>query len=213
MWTRPSRLPGWDVAALVAHGSLLVRALEHFVTRPVAVAPTVHATARPADPVQRAGRHGHGDGRPGRRGSTPAGGVDAADRPGGPLHGHRTAGRRGGRGRGADRDRLLRCRPRPLTVAVSIAALEAVVHGLDLCASCDVPPATIPESSMDHTVRLLAGMAPAVAFVEAATGRRERCGLPGPAVTSVADRLERGPGGRPHPWARPASDGPTSGTT
>jgi len=66
----------------------------------------------------------------------------------------------------------------PFDVALSIAALEAVVHGLDLCDSCDLSPASIPQSSMDHTVQLLASMAPAVDFIDAATGRRDTEVLP-----------------------------------
>ena len=66
----------------------------------------------------------------------------------------------------------------PVEVPVSIATLEGVVHGLDRCASCDLSPTSIPPSSMDHTVQLLASMAPPVGFIEAATGRRDADVLP-----------------------------------
>ena len=66
----------------------------------------------------------------------------------------------------------------PIAEAMSIAVLEAVVHGLDLCAAVGLPPTSIPAAPMRHTVGLLAHMAEPVAFVEAATGRTSAEVLP-----------------------------------
>jgi uncharacterized protein (TIGR03083 family) len=59
-----------------------------------------------------------------------------------------------------------------LDEAVSIGILEATVHLLDLQRALEVPP-DVPRAGLEHTVGLLATMAPAVDFVELATGRRE----------------------------------------
>ncbi|HEU4840312.1 MAG TPA: hypothetical protein VFT09_02690, partial [Ilumatobacteraceae bacterium] len=59
----------------------------------------------------------------------------------------------------------------PIVEAMSIAILEAVVHGLDLCAATGVATSSIPPGATRHTVDLLASMAEPVSFVEAATGR------------------------------------------
>ena len=177
-WKRPSRLPGWDVAALVAHGSLLVRGVQFLVTQPLDVEPTVHSArdllTRFNEPggvattfatqVAEAARQ--------QAASLPpqdlvalftitAPEVIAAIEAAGPIV--------------VDYFGTARV---PLDVALSIATLEAVVHGLDLCASCDLDPSSIPRSAMDHTVQLLASMASAVAFIEAATGRRDADVLP-----------------------------------
>lgn len=66
----------------------------------------------------------------------------------------------------------------PTAEAISIATLEAVVHGLDLCAAVDVPVASIPQSPMQHTVGLLASIAEPLAFIDAATGRSSTPVLP-----------------------------------
>lgn len=66
----------------------------------------------------------------------------------------------------------------PIVEVMSIAVLEAVVHGVDLCAAVDMPTASIPASPMQHTVTLLAAMADPVSFIEAATGRRSSPVLP-----------------------------------
>jgi hypothetical protein len=66
----------------------------------------------------------------------------------------------------------------PIVEVMSIAVLEAVVHGVDLCAAVDMPTASIPASPMQHTVALLAAMADPVSFLEAATGRRSSPVLP-----------------------------------
>jgi uncharacterized protein (TIGR03083 family) len=58
----------------------------------------------------------------------------------------------------------------PLEEAVSIGILEATVHLLDLQRALGVPP-DVPAAGVEHTVRLLAEMAPPVDFIELATGR------------------------------------------
>ncbi len=59
----------------------------------------------------------------------------------------------------------------PIAEAMSIAVLEAVVHGLDLCAALDWPASSIPSPPMRHTVGLLASMAEPASFIGAMTGR------------------------------------------
>jgi uncharacterized protein (TIGR03083 family) len=58
----------------------------------------------------------------------------------------------------------------PLAEAVSIGILEATVHLLDLQRALEVPP-DVPPAGLEHTVELLATMAPPVDFIELATGR------------------------------------------
>ena len=66
----------------------------------------------------------------------------------------------------------------PIVEVMSIAILEAVVHGLDLCAAIDADPDSIPPAAMRHTVELLASIAEPASFVEAATGRVPTAVLP-----------------------------------
>jgi uncharacterized protein (TIGR03083 family) len=58
-----------------------------------------------------------------------------------------------------------------LDEAVSIGIMEATVHLLDLRHALDQPP-EVPAEGLGHTGRILLEMAPAVEFIEAATGRR-----------------------------------------
>jgi uncharacterized protein (TIGR03083 family) len=58
----------------------------------------------------------------------------------------------------------------PLEEAVGIGILEATVHLLDLQRALGVPP-DLPAAGVEHTVGLLAEMAPPVDFIELATGR------------------------------------------
>jgi hypothetical protein len=58
----------------------------------------------------------------------------------------------------------------PLEEAVSIGILEATVHLLDLQRALGAPP-ELPVAGVEHTVALLAQMAPPVDFIELATGR------------------------------------------
>jgi uncharacterized protein (TIGR03083 family) len=57
-----------------------------------------------------------------------------------------------------------------LEEAVSIGILEATVHLLDLQRALDLRP-DVPSAGVEHTVGLLAQMAPPVDFIELATGR------------------------------------------
>ena len=59
----------------------------------------------------------------------------------------------------------------PIAEALSIAVLEAVVHGLDLCAAIGTSTSSIPAAAVAHTVGLLAAIAEPAAFIDAATGR------------------------------------------
>ena len=65
----------------------------------------------------------------------------------------------------------------PLDEAVSIGILEATVHLLDLRHALDQPP-EVPAEGLAHTGRVLLEMAPAVEFIEAATGRRPTAMFP-----------------------------------
>ena len=66
----------------------------------------------------------------------------------------------------------------PIVEVLSIAILEAVVHGLDLCAAIDATTDTTPPAAMHHTVALLASIAEPASFIEAATGRVPTAVLP-----------------------------------
>jgi uncharacterized protein (TIGR03083 family) len=59
-----------------------------------------------------------------------------------------------------------------LEEAVSIGMLEATVHLLDLQRALELPP-EVPGAGLEHTVGLLATMAPPVDFIELATGRSQ----------------------------------------
>jgi uncharacterized protein (TIGR03083 family) len=58
----------------------------------------------------------------------------------------------------------------PLEEAASIGILEATVHLLDLQRALGVPP-EVPAAGVEHTVGVLAAMAPPLDFIELATGR------------------------------------------
>jgi uncharacterized protein (TIGR03083 family) len=60
----------------------------------------------------------------------------------------------------------------PLEEAASIGILEATVHLLDLQRALGVPP-EVPDAGLQHTVGLLATMAPPVDLIELATGRSQ----------------------------------------
>jgi uncharacterized protein (TIGR03083 family) len=65
----------------------------------------------------------------------------------------------------------------PLEEAVSIGILEATVHLLDLQRALGAPP-ELPAAGVEHTVALLAQMAPPVDFIELATGRGSAAPFP-----------------------------------
>lgn len=58
----------------------------------------------------------------------------------------------------------------PLAEALRIAVLEATVHLLDLVRALDREP-TVPDIALRETALLLAEMAPAIEFIDSATGR------------------------------------------
>jgi uncharacterized protein (TIGR03083 family) len=64
-----------------------------------------------------------------------------------------------------------------LNEVLRIAVMEASVHLLDLQRALGWPP-EVPADALAVTVRLLAEVAPAVEFIEAATGRTETMPLP-----------------------------------
>ena len=176
-WSRPTRLPGWDVAALVAHHSMFPRGVQAMVERRVDGPATVASAAamlrffnRPdgaatrlapavADqarniateaPPEELLRRFTDDG-PRAIGTVRAAGPIVVD-----YFGHGAL---------------------PLAEALSIAVLEATTHLLDLQRALDVPP-SVPEAGLAATVALLAQVADPVAFVEAATGRTDANPLP-----------------------------------
>lgn len=64
-----------------------------------------------------------------------------------------------------------------LNEALRIAVMEATVHLLDVQRALEQPPA-VPTEALGVTVQLLAEVAPAVEFIEAATGRTDAMPLP-----------------------------------
>jgi len=64
-----------------------------------------------------------------------------------------------------------------LNEVLRIAVMEASVHLLDLQHALGQPP-EVPPDALAVTVRLLAEVAPAVEFIEAATGRAKTMPLP-----------------------------------
>lgn len=172
-WPRPTRLEGWDVAALVAHHAFLVHGLAHLAANPVDASPVIESAAgmlrrfnapdgvahtlapTVADTARRAASTAS-------REQLIATFADLAPQA-------VTAVRRAGPivvdyfGHG----------PLPVAEALSIFVMEAVVHGLDLAAALARGEALprLPTSALELTAELLATVAPPVPFIEAATGR------------------------------------------
>ena len=177
-WEAPTRLPGWDVAALVAHHSGFVRGLRYLASNPVDAEP---ATGSARDMLRRFNAHG---------------GVATAEADDIAEHARRSAASISHHelvalfteaasvavATAAEAGPIvidfLGSGTFPLAEAMSIGILEAVVHGLDLAGAVGVPVASIPQTPMEHTVRLLASMAEPVPFIEAATGRSSVLVLP-----------------------------------
>jgi uncharacterized protein (TIGR03083 family) len=177
-WSRPTRLPGWDVAALVAHHSMFpASGVPAMLQRRRDDAPTMGSAAellrrfnepdgaatRLAGAVEEQARAVAGTIATDelvRRFSDVAPSTIAAVRDAGPIvvdyFGHATL---------ALRD------------ALTLAVLEATVHLLDLLRALDRPP-DVPAAGLHTTVVLLAELAPRVEFVEAATGRSAMNPLP-----------------------------------
>ena len=170
-WRNDTRLPGWDVAALVAHATLLVQGLGYLTTHPLEAEPAVRSA------------------RDMLRGFNEPGGVATTS-----AEGVAELARRQAASMSTDQLVAVFAETAPEVIAkveaagpivveyfgngtfpigevLSIAVLEGVVHGLDLCAATGIPASSIPPAAMTHTVGLLASMAEPVTFIEAATGR------------------------------------------
>ena len=177
-WRTDTRLPGWDVAALVAHATLLVQGLGYLATHPVDAEPAV-GSAR--DMLR-------GFNAPGGVATTSAEGVaELARRQAASMSADQLVAVFAERGPAV----IAKVRAAgpivveyfgngtfPIVEVLSIAVLEAVVHGLDLCAATGISASSMPPAAMTHTVALLAGMAEPVTFIEAATGRTTADVLP-----------------------------------
>src|SRR3954452_7742647 len=179
-WAAPTRLEGWDVAALAAHHAMFVQILDFLVAQ------THDESATPEVPTAREML---------RRINEPGGGATTAAQKGAEMARQQAQDRAT-----ADLVHVFAVRGPdvlaavekagpvvvdylgngtfPVAEALSIGTLEAVVHGLDLCAAIGVGGDSIPEAAMAHTVGLLASLADPVAFVDAATGRTSAGVLP-----------------------------------
>lgn len=179
-WTTPTRCPGWDVAAVFAHVSLFPLVLSGLVPPVPGESPELPLTA-----VQILRRFN----QPGGAAHQMAGLVadmaiaDAAGHDREELVARFTA----------DSQRALAelrtngpatVLPWPasggvvsLVEALRIALMESVVHLLDVQRALELAPGA-PASALRETVQLLAEIAPAVEFIEAATGRSSLPPLP-----------------------------------
>ena len=177
-WQRETRLPGWDVAALSAHASLLVRGLSVLSSQPLDTEPAVRSAC---DMLR-------GLNTPGGVATTFADGIAemarrhaASMQPDGLVVAFTMTAPQVIANLELSGPIVIEYFGNgtfPIAEAMSIAVLEAVVHGLDLCAAVDWPASSIPPSPMAHTVGLLASMAEPVSFIEAATGRTSTPVLP-----------------------------------
>lgn len=172
-WRRPTRLEPWDVAALVAHHSLLVQGLA-FLPGTAAGAPASPETPSAEAMLRRFNQ-------PDGIAITAAGQVAEMARQVAAAHAPSALV---ARFRDAAPATLARVRAAgpvvvnyfgfgtfPLEEAVRIAMLEGVVHGLDLREALPAPVAQLPANGLTATARLLASIADAEQFIEAATGR------------------------------------------
>jgi uncharacterized protein (TIGR03083 family) len=170
-WKLDTRLPGWDVAALVAHATLLIRGLGFLASQPLDVEPEA-VTA--VDMLRRFNE-------PGGVATTSADVVaDMARRQAESMPPEELVAMFAVNGPEVV---ATVAAAGPIVVdyfgqgtlsiaeALSIAVLEAVVHGVDLCAALGASPSSIPTAAVQHTVGLLAAVAEPAAFIDAATGR------------------------------------------
>ena len=177
-WQRETRLPGWDVAALTAHASLLVGGLSVLSSQPLDAEPAV----RSARDMLR------GFNTPGGVATTLADGIAemarrqaASKQPDELVAAFTVTAPRVIAGLEASGPIVIEYFGNgtfPIAEAMSIAVVEAVVHGLDLCDAVDAPATSLPLSPVQHTVGLLASMAEPVSFIETATGRTSTTVLP-----------------------------------
>jgi uncharacterized protein (TIGR03083 family) len=177
-WHTDTRLEGWDVKALVAHHSLLVRGLALLASQPIDAVPD---TSTAADMLRRFnaadGIANTGAGMVAEMARQQAASMSTAElasvfaesapktiealQTAGPIvvqyFGNGTV---------------------PLAEAITIATMEAVVHGLDLADAVGAEKVTLPAGAVRATVDLLASLPDPVRFVEAATGRTNAVVLP-----------------------------------
>jgi uncharacterized protein (TIGR03083 family) len=176
-WFAVTRLPGWDVTALVAHHSLFPHAIESLASRPVDGPATIESAAA----LLR--RFNEPDGAATRLSGTVA--DQARDVASNVSHDELAARFRDGgpRAIAAARDAgpivvdYFGHATLPLAEALWLALLEATVHLLDLQRAIGRAP-DVPEAGLRATATLLAQVPEAVAFVEAATGRTGSMPLP-----------------------------------
>lgn len=179
-WSAPSRCPGWDVAAVFAHHSIF----------PFVMAGDLPAPADPSTSIMTAAdvlRHYN---EPGGIAHTMAGTVAersvteaAALSKDELLDRFRVAGAKAVAGlRDVHPDRVIGWPPHllpvRLTEGIRLVLMEATVHLLDALRALDRPPTVVPAAALTETARLLAEVAPAVEFIEAATGRTGEAPLP-----------------------------------
>lgn len=178
-WSVATRCPGWDVAALYAHHSVF----------PVAMSapppPVDDPVGEPLTAVEILRRFNAPDGVAHSMAGTVADTAvseaaahtrrDLVDRFS--VHGPRAL-------RGLRQAKATVVVPWPasggvitLVEALRIVLLEATVHLLDVQRALDHAPVVPPQALLD-SVQLLAELAPAVEFIEAATGRLVRSPLP-----------------------------------
>jgi uncharacterized protein (TIGR03083 family) len=176
-WAAPTRLPGWDVAALAAHHGMYVRGLRKIVAAPASGPPEIASAAellrrfnvpdgaatRLAGAVADQAREISGTATPAEltaRFTDDAPEVVRLVAGTGPVvvhyfsHGTIALGE-----------------------ALAMAVLEAAVHLLDLQRAIGVEP-DVPVTALALCATMLANVADPVAFVEAATGRTTDSPLP-----------------------------------
>jgi uncharacterized protein (TIGR03083 family) len=171
-WTRPTRLEGWDVAALVAHHSLLVTGIGFLATQPLDGEP---ATASARDMLRRFNA-------PDGVATTAADAVaEMARQMAGTMSRADVIGKfvveapsvvAGVREAGPIVIDYFGNGAFPIAEAVAIAIMEAVVHGLDLADAIGAAAGELPDGPVRFTTELLANLADPVEFIESATGRR-----------------------------------------
>ena len=170
-WHRSTRLAGWDVAALSAHASLLVQGLSVLSVQPLPVEPSVRCAR---DMLRRFNA-------PGGLATTLAVGLAVlARQQAAAMSSDALVAQFGVTGpqviatieaSGPIVVEYFGNGTIPIVEAMSIAILEAVVHGVDLCAAIGANADSIPSEAVRHTVELLASIAEPVSFIDAATGR------------------------------------------
>jgi uncharacterized protein (TIGR03083 family) len=176
-WQRPTRLGDWTVRMLYAHAAGWPFGFSRLVEQVREVAPTHQSAAALLGEFN----------RPGGIASTQAGKVAAAARedaatypPPEMVAQFAVTGPRAiaeARRLGPVVVDYFGRAMLPLAEAVSIGILEATVHLLDLQRALDLPP-EVPAAGLEHTVGLLAAMAPPVDFIELATGRGDAAPFP-----------------------------------